>query len=441
MDLNTDISPENNVVLISVISEKFENHQDAIETDRSLTELQELMRTLGANTVGSYIQNRKKLDPATILGSGKLEEIALEIRNMNVKFVVFDFELTASQMRNISEIMKIDVLDRCQIILQIFAKHARTKEAKIQIEISRLNYLLPRLSSLWTHFTRQKGGIGLKGEGEQQLELDRRIIRRKIETYRKQLKEVKIARKEQKKRRVRTGISAALVGYTNAGKSSLMNRLCEQDVLEENKLFATLDSTFRSLTPESKPPLLLIDTVGFLSNLPNTLIEGFKTTLESIEEAELLIVVVDLSDPNLQNQIETTEQVLNELDLNNKEKIFVFNKKDKVENLLKVKVKTHKYKNSFIVSSYDKQDVKDLREYIIDFFLSKQDLFDLFVPYELGDIHSKIQKFTNILSTKNYEKGIYYRVRTPDTLFQRLDITNFLLSPQDKEILLANKIY
>ncbi len=441
MELKTDIAPENNVALISVISEKFEGHQNTEETERSLSELEELMRTLGANSVGSFVQNRKKIDPATILGSGKLEEIALDLKKHKVQFVVFDFELTASQMRNISEIMKIDVLDRCQVILQIFAKHARTKEAKIQIEISRLNYLLPRLSSLWTHFTRQKGGIGLKGEGEQQLELDRRIIRRKIETYRKQLKEVKIARKEQRKRRVKTGISAALVGYTNAGKSSLMNRLCEQDVLEENKLFATLDSTFRSLTPESKPPLLLIDTVGFLSNLPNTLIEGFKTTLESIEEAELLIVVVDLSDPNLHNQIETTEQVLDELDLNNKDKIFVFNKKDKVENLLKAKIKTHKYKNAFIVSSFDKEDVKDLREFIIEFFLNKQEQFDLFVPYELGDIHSKIQKFTNILSTNNYEKGIYYRVRTPENLFQRLDMNHYLLSPKDKENLLANKNY
>lgn len=441
MDLNTDILPENNVALISVTSEKFENHANSEETLRSLGELKELMRTLGANTVGSFVQNRKKLDPATILGSGKLEEIAQEIRQFNVRFVIFDFELTASQMRNISEIMKVDVLDRCQIILQIFAKHARTKEAKIQIEISRLNYLLPRLSSLWTHFTRQKGGIGLKGEGEQQLELDRRIIRNKIESYQKQLKEVQVSRKEQNKRRVNSGTSAALVGYTNAGKSSLMNRLCQQNVLEEDKLFATLDSTFRTLTPDSKPPLILIDTVGFLSNLPNTLIQGFKTTLESIEEAELLIIVVDLSDPHFEKHIETTQEVLEELGLNNKEKIFVFNKKDQVESMLKAKVKIRKYENAFVVSSFNKTDVLELRKHIIDHFLDKQTHFDLFVPYDQGGIHSKIQKFTNILTTNNYEKGIYYKLRTPKSVFQKLDIKSFLLSPSDKEILLAKKNY
>ena len=174
-----------------------------------------------------------------------MKKIAAIAKHEKADFLVFDFELTASQVRNIKKLTGFDVLDRCNIILEIFANHAHTKEAKIQIEISRLQYLLPRLTSMWSHFTKQKGGIGLKGEGEQQLELDRRIIRKKIEGYKKQLEEVKISRKEQRKRRQNKAVTAALVGYTNAGKSSVMNKMCKVEVLSEDKLFATLDSTYR----------------------------------------------------------------------------------------------------------------------------------------------------------------------------------------------------
>src|SRR5690606_20271848 len=293
-----------------------------LETNNSLRELRELLRTLGLVDGEEYVQNKKNIDPATMLGMGKLEEIADAAREEGSELLVFDFELTASQIRNIKAITKMEVVDRNTVILEIFAHHARTKEAKIQIEISRLQYLLPRLTSMWGHFTKQRGGgRAVGGEGEQQLELDRRMIRERIEHYKKQLVEVQRSREQQRKKRQNQAVTAALVGYTNAGKSSLMNRLCRVNVLEENILFATLDSTFRTLNPDSKPPMILIDTVGFISNLPNTLIEGFKTTLESAQEADLLVIVCDISDPNYQKQLRVTKEVLKELGVQEKEQL------------------------------------------------------------------------------------------------------------------------
>jgi len=433
VDLTYDCKKNEKAFIVSVVSGKFEGYETQESSNRSLLELKELLRTLEVVVVGQAIQNKKKLEAATILGSGKLEEISLEAKSHNADYLVFDFELTASQMRNINKVTGLTVFDRCQIILQIFSMHARTKEATLQIEISKLNYLLPRLTSLWTHFSKQKGGIGLKGEGEQQLELDRRIVRKRIQTYEKQLKGLKVSRQERKKKRANETLTAALVGYTNAGKSSLMNSLCKVDVLSENKLFATVDSTFRTLTPDTKPPLILIDTVGFLSNLPNTLIEGFKTTLESIDEADLLLIVVDASDPFLEKHIETTNKVLSELNIDEKERIYIFNKKDKVEDMLKMKVKTRKYPHSYFVSAHEEGEILGLRKNIINHFLDQQVYQDLFVPYTEGNIHSKIEKFTNIEKRTNHETGIYYRIRTPDHLFQTIGIKSFALSNEDKE--------
>lgn len=417
--------------LVSIVCDSFKGHKNLKETERSLGELRELLRTLSIECGEHFIQNKKSLEPATMLGPGKLEEIASEAKSDGSKLLVFDFELTASQLRNIKKLTDLDVIDRNSIILEIFARHARTKEAKIQIEISRLQYMLPRLTSLWSHFSKQKGGIGLKGEGEQQLELDRRIIRQKIETFKTQLKEIEKSRKEQRKKRKNQAVTAALVGYTNAGKSSLMNRLCKVDILEEDKLFATLDSTFRMLNPDTKPPMILIDTVGFLSNLPNTLIEGFKTTLQSALEADLLIIVCDLSDPNWEKHLDVTQEVLGELDITNKEQIIVFNKKDLIKDPFMPKIAMRNFKASFLISSFDKEDINNLRDYVINYFLDKQTHYDLFVPYEHGDAHSKITGQTNIMKTAHHEQGIFYRIRVPDFIFNRLGIKDFILAPHD----------
>lgn len=418
--------------LVSLVCENFEHHSSPRETLSSLSELRELLKTLGLIPGEEYIQNKKHLDPATMLGRGKLEEISQAAKEEGSEILVFDFELTASQLRNIKKITQLEIVDRNTIILEIFAHHARTKEAKIQIEISRLQYLLPRLTSMWGHFSKQRGGgrtVG--GEGEQQLELDRRMIRSRIESFKKQLNEVQKTRFQQKKKRQNQAVTAALVGYTNAGKSSLMNRLCKVNVLEENKLFATLDSTYRTLNPDSHPPMILIDTVGFISNLPNTLVRGFKTTLDSALEADLLIIVCDISDPQYQKHLKVTQNVLKELQLENKEQLIVFNKKDLLNDPVRARIIMRNYPDSFLVSSYDDEDMKSLREHVINFFLSKQDHFDLFIPYKDGDAHSKVRGNTNIMNEISHEQGIFYRVKVPDFIFRKLDLESFVLAPHE----------
>lgn len=426
--------------LVTVVCDGLKGHETEADSLASLTELRELMRTLEIPTLSHYIQHRKTIEAGTFLGAGKLKEIAEAAKNEGASLLVFDFELTASQTRNIKDLTKLEVIDRVTVILEIFAKHAHTKEAKIQIEISRLQYMLPRLSTMWTHFSRQGGGVGVRGgEGEQQIELDRRIIRERIEFFKKQLKDVEVSRKEQRKRRQNKAITAALVGYTNAGKSSVMNRLCRVNVLEENKLFATLDATYRMLNPDTKPPMILIDTVGFISNLPNTLISGFRTTLESAIEADLLIIVCDASDPHFKKHMDVTEEVLKDLNLGEKERIIVFNKKDLLSDVLKQKIMLKNYPNSFMISSFDNEDINNLRTHVIDYFLSKQTHYDLFVPYEEGTVHSKIMGSTNLLKTVHHEQGIFYRIRIPDFIFNTLGISHYILAPNDpRQAILQN---
>jgi GTP-binding protein HflX len=421
--------------LVSIVCDKFESHSTLFETNSSLRELRELLRTLGIVAGEEYIQNKKQIDPATMLGEGKLEEIADLAREQDSSLLVFDFELTASQVRNIKAITKLEVVDRNTVILEIFAHHARTKEAKIQIEISRLKYLLPRLTAMWGHFSKQRSsGAAIGGEGEQQLELDRRMVRERIEFYKKQLEEVQRSREQQRKKRQNQAVTAALVGYTNAGKSSLMNRLCRVNVLEENKLFATLDSTFRTLNPDSKPPMIMIDTVGFISNLPNTLIQGFKTTLESALEADLLLIVCDISDPNYQKHIRVTQEVLKELKIEDKNQLIVFNKKDLLNDPVRARIIMRNYPQSFLVSSYDELDMKNLRDHVINYFLSKQDHYDLFIPYEAGEAHSRLRGNANIITTSSHEQGIFYRIRIPDFIFQQLGLNSYILAPSESKI-------
>lgn len=419
--------------LVSLVCDKFQGYENIDKVRASLKELRELLRTLGVEAGSDYVQNKKSLDPATMLGPGKLEEISEAAKAEGSKILVFDFELTASQLRNIKKITGLEIVDRSTVILEIFAHHARTNDARIQVEISRLQYMLPRLQSLWTHFSKQKGGIGLKGEGEQQLELDRRIIRQKIEFLKKQLVEIGKTREQQRKKRKDKAVTAALIGYTNAGKSSLMNKLCKVNVLSEDKLFATLDSTFRTLNPDSKPPMILIDTVGFIQNLPNTLVAGFKTTLESALEADLLIIVCDLSDSNYKKHLEVTQEVLEELGIEDKEQIVVFTKKDLIQDPFLPKIVMRNLKASFLVSTLDPEDIKGLREYVINYFLDKQAHFDLFIPYIDGDAHARIISNANVLKQSHHENGIFYRIRIPDFIFNQLSLKKYILAPEEAQ--------
>ncbi|MCB9061210.1 MAG: GTPase HflX [Halobacteriovoraceae bacterium] len=430
LKITTDVK----AAIFSIVSPAMKEYSNIEDSKRSVEELYELLRTLGIEVVADTIQNKKSPEASTILGEGKLIEIAKEAKELGAELLVSDIELTAGQIRNIKKLTGLDVIDRCHVILEIFANHAHTKEAKIQIEIARLEYLLPRLTGLWSHLGRQRGARGtIGGEGEQQIELDRRIVRQRIEHYKEELVEVQKSRKEQNKKRSKTSLTAALVGYTNAGKSSVMNRLCKEEVLEENKLFATLDSTYRTLNPDSKPPMILVDTVGFISNLPNTLIDGFKTTLDSAVLADLLIIVCDISDPHFEKHLDVTQSVLDELEIGKKERLLVFNKKDKLQDKLKEKLILKSYPKSFVVSTFDQSDMKLLRDHIINHFLDKQDHFDLFIPYEDGLSHSKILAKTNVQKSENYEKGVFYRIRIPEFIFGQLNLKKYVLAPEDLE--------
>jgi GTP-binding protein HflX len=313
---------EERCVLVGVIG------SDITETTAHeyLDELQFLAETAGAITEKKFLQKLPMANPRTFVGTGKLEEIKIYIQENDIELVIFDDELSPSQLRNIERELQCKVLDRTILILDIFASRARTSHAKTQVELAQLQYMLPRLTRMWTHLERQKGGIGLRGPGESQIETDRRIIQSRIALMKERLKEIDKQMAVQRSNRGQL-VRVALVGYTNVGKSTLMNLLSKSDVFAENKLFATLDTTVRKVVIENLP-FLLTDTVGFIRKLPHQLIESFKSTLDEVREADLLVHVLDISHPTFEDHYEVVNETLNELDKTEKPVILVFNKID-----------------------------------------------------------------------------------------------------------------
>jgi len=300
--------------------------QSEDEVKEYLDELAFLTETAGALPVKTFIQKLNGPDPRTFVGSGKVKEIESYIINNGINLVIFDEELSPSQLRNIEKILKCRVLDRTNLILDIFARRARTAHAKVQVELAQYEYLLPRLTRMWTHLERQKGGIGLRGPGETEIETDRRIIRDKIARLRQQLQKIDRQMTVQRKKRSKM-VQVALVGYTNVGKSTIMNMISKSDVFAENKLFATLDTTVRKVVIRNLP-FLLSDTVGFIRKLPHSLVESFKSTLDEVREADILCHVVDISHSGFEDQIRIVNETLHDLKADNKEIIMVFNKID-----------------------------------------------------------------------------------------------------------------
>lgn len=300
--------------------------QTAQQVEEYLDELEFLAKTAGANTVKRYIQKLNHPDPRFYIGKGKLEEIENYIETHDIDMVIFDDDLTGKQTNLIEEALKRKIIDRSSLILDIFAGRAKTAQAKTQVELAQLQYLLPRLRGLWTHLERQRGGIGMRGPGEQEIETDRRIVRDKISTLKQKLE---VIDKQNQTRRKNRGqmIRAALVGYTNVGKSTLMNKLSKSELFAENKLFATLDTTVRKVVLE-RTPFLLSDTVGFIRKLPHHLIESFKSTLDEVRESDILLHVVDISHPQYEDQINTVRNTLIELGVSEKPTLMIFNKMD-----------------------------------------------------------------------------------------------------------------
>jgi len=299
------------------------------QAEEYIEELHLLADTAGAQTVGKLLQNRVYPDPATYVGKGKLQELKHIVGDENVDTLIFDDDLSATQIRNIEKSSKAKVLDRSGLILDIFASRAKTAAAKTQVELAQLQYVLPRLTRFWTHLSRQKGGIGTKGPGETQIETDRRLIGQRISTLKEKLEKLDKQRTTQRKQREGL-VRIALVGYTNAGKSTLMNTITETDVLAEDRLFATLDSTVRKLNLENHKALLS-DTVGFIRKLPHNLIESFKSTLDEVREADLLLHVVDASSALIDDYITVVDDTLEEIGIKEKRRLLVFNKIDKVD--------------------------------------------------------------------------------------------------------------
>ncbi|MCR5444249.1 MAG: GTPase HflX [Bacteroidales bacterium] len=318
---STDIEPEK-AILVSVCVAG----QTMERTEEYLSELAFLLETAGGVALKKVVQRLERPDPRTYIGSGKLEELKEYKQALDADFIVFDDELSPAQLRNLEKELECRILDRTTLILDIFAKRARTSTAKTQVELAQLQYMLPRLTRMWTHLERQRGGIGMRGPGETQIETDRRLIKEKITLLREQLDKIDRQKTLQRKNR-ESLVRVALVGYTNVGKSTLMNLLSKSDVFAENKLFATLDTTVRKMVIGNLP-FLLTDTVGFIRKLPTQLVESFKSTLDEVVEADLLLHVVDISHPDHEEQVAAVGRTLEEIGAADKPVIMVFNKVD-----------------------------------------------------------------------------------------------------------------
>lgn len=326
--LHETASKEETAILVSVVRQ----YQTDQQTEEYLDELAFLTETLGAKTVYRFTQKMEKPDIKTFVGSGKLEEIRAYIKHFEVDMVIFDDDLSPSQMRNLENELKVTIYDRSLLILDIFLQRAQTAQAKTQVELARFQYLLPRLTNLWTHLERQRGGTTTRGgAGEKEIETDKRDIRNRITLLKEKLREIE--KQGETQRKGRKGIvRVAVVGYTNVGKSTLMNLITKTNILAENKLFATVDSTVRKVVFDNVP-FLLSDTVGFIRKLPTHLIAAFKSTLDEIREADLLVHVVDISHPNFEDHIAVVTQTLNEIKAGDKPILLVFNKIDLVETM------------------------------------------------------------------------------------------------------------
>ncbi len=404
-----------------------------------LDELGRLLTTLGVVKVGEVQMTSKQINPATYVGKGKLEEVKSLLASEKADAAIVDVELSPNQLRNIEKFLEKPTLDRPGVIIEIFSQHARTKESKTQVELARLQYLLPRLAHFWTHFERQRGGIGNKGMGEKQIEVDRRLVKKRMSNLRERLTAIE---KERKVQRAGRGdvLKVALVGYTNAGKSTLLNQLTQSRVLAEDKLFATLDSSVRTLDPHSHPPIVAIDTVGFISRLPPSLIASFRSTLEELHQADLLLHVVDASSPEARDQLKVTQDILKELGVDSKPTITVLNKIDQAagaaggavsggtspmqmmarKNLTRVIAP-----GSMAISALNQDDVIKLRDLILDHFRKNMELWEVVIPYTESKLEALIHAHGSIEKSKHLEKGTFYRVRIENSWAMKLELGKF----------------
>ena len=385
----------------------------------SLDELAQLARTAGATVVERFVQNRTRIDGRTYVGRGMAERIKQAAAFHDANLIVFDDDLRPAQGREIEKATGIKVIDRTELILDIFARRARTRVARIQVELAQLEYELPRLRRLWDHLERLGGGIGTRGPGETQLESDRRAVRKRIQILKKILKGVEVDRAEQRKRRDAM-TRVALVGYTNAGKSTLMNALTDAGVPTEDLLFATLDATTRRLDLPEGGGALLTDTVGLIKKLPHHLVVSFHATLEEVAEADLLLHVVDASRPHCESYLEAADRVLGEIGVESRPVRFVFNKIDRVFEVGELERLRGAYPGALFTSATDGTGLDEVRRAIGAFVEEREEVLELEIPHTDGKTIALLHERGEVLSTESGESVIRMRVRVPRVEAARL---------------------
>ncbi len=384
-----------------------------------MDELALLADTAGADVVGRMIQDRRRADPTFFIGKGKAELLSNLVSQLDANVVIFDDDLSPAQVRNLENATQVKVLDRSALILDIFARRAQTREARTQVELAQLQYLLPRLTRRWTHLSRQEGGIGMRGPGETQLEVDRRMIKKRISALSAELRKIESQRKTRRKGRKEV-FKIALVGYTNTGKSTLMNVLSGAHVTVENRLFVTLDSTVRAVRFNPRQKLLLIDTVGFIRKLPHHLVASFKSTLEETASADMLLHVVDISTAHFKEQIATVRTVLQELGIRNKPTLFVFNKVDLLEDEKQIAYVKKHFPQAVIISATKGIFVKELKERLVDFIDEQFLEADVAVSAEKRDVISSIYRQTVVLDSTYVDDRLVLRVRARQGLLESI---------------------
>jgi GTP-binding protein HflX len=441
--LSTQKELEKAILVCTTIPKTGSNKSVKQKTYREhLEELEFLTKTAGAEVVGKFYQERDKIDSTYFIGRGKAEEIASRVDEDGVGVVIFENTLSATQIRNLERTIKCKVIDKPALILDIFALNARTAEAKTQVELAQLQYLLPRLTRQWTHLSKQYGGIGTKGPGETQIETDRRLINSRIAVLKDKLRKIEEQRKTQRQQR-KNFIRIAIAGYTNVGKSTLLNMLTDADVYVEDKLFATLDTSTRLLKRinQKRVPhdILISDTVGFIRNLPHDLIESFKSTLAEVIESDILIHVIDVSSDSFEEQIKIVEETLAELYAESKPVIMAFNKVDLLEEDEKGAVLSElrkRYPEAVFISAQKGINLSALEEKIIDVINEELLETEIKIPIENGDAYkivNLLHKEVEIMETKYLDKSIKLKIRAKRSDIDRIQKTLKLKQTTGKE--------
>ncbi len=396
------------------------------DCEDSLRELAQLADTAGAEIVDTIMHTRPRIDPAYFIGKGKAEFVANLVQEQNIEVLVFDDDLSPAQAKNLEKLCDTKIIDRSGLILDIFARRAKTREARTQVELAQLQYLLPRLTRQWTHFSRQVGGIGTRGPGETQLEMDRRLVRQRISQLQKDLQKIELQRAVRRRRR--QGVfKAALVGYTNVGKSTLLNVLTAADVFVEDRLFATLDSTVRHLNflpdgqaEKNHAAVLLIDTVGFIRKLPHHLVASFKSTLEEAAEADLLLHVIDVTHPLFEEQITVVRQVLEELRLNHLPLLHVFNKVDVLQENGLIGRLQEAYAPAVFVSAERGMFLDELRSRIFDFAHAEEEEISVDLPISNPALVARLHALAHVMEKHYEDHTVHIKLRASHTAAEKI---------------------